>query len=218
MKPPMRSLVLLALLALSQTGSFHLQAKATREGEQPQAVPETLLWYRQAASQWDHAMPLGNGRLGAMVFGNVNRERIQLNESSLWMGRRMERDNPDALKHLAEVRRLLFTGAPVEAYRLADKHLMGRPQRLQSYQTLGDLRLTFDHEEAISDYRRELDLDTGIARVTYRAGSLAIVREVFVSHPDQAIVVRITADRPRALTFSVWMDRSQDAATEIAGG
>ena len=144
MKGPMLALVILALVGTSQpggtsqSGGFRLQAEATRAGAQPQAASETTLWYRQAAAQWDHAMPLGNGRLGAMVFGNVNRERIQLNESSLWMGRRMERDNPDALKHLAEVRRLLFTGAPVEAYRLADKHLMGRPQR-QSH--AGDLHL-----------------------------------------------------------------------------
>jgi alpha-L-fucosidase 2 len=178
---------------------------------------QTTLWYTQPAAQWDHAMPVGNGRLGAMVFGNVNRERIQLNEHTLWMGGRMDRDNPEALKHLPEVRRLLFAGKPVEAYRLADKHLMGRPQRLQSYQTLADLRLTFDHEEQISDYRRELDLDTGIVRVSYRAGDTVITREVLASHPDQAIVIRVTASRPGVLTFSFWLDRSQDATTEIAG-
>ena len=182
----------------------------------PQRAP-TVLWYRQPAAQWDHAMPLGNGRLGAMVFGAVNRERIQLNEHSLWLGGPRERDNPDALKHLAEVRRLLFAGAPAEAYRLADKHLMGRPQRLLSYQTLADLRLTFDHEEPISEYRRELDLDAAVARVTYRAGDVRIQRDVFASHPDQAIVVRITADRPKALNVSVWMDRLQDAVTVVEG-
>ena len=174
-------------------------------------------WYRQPASQWDHAMPLGNGRLGAMVFGSVNRERIQLNEHSLWLGGPRERDNPDAYKHLAEVRRLLFAGAPVEAYRLADKYLMGRPQRLLSYQTLGDLRLTFDHEDTISDYRRELDLDSAVARVSYRAGDVRVQREVFASHPDQVIVVRITADKPKALNVSIWMDRLQDAVTSIDG-
>ena len=162
-------------------------------------------------------MPLGNGRLGAMVFGVVNRERIQLNEHSLWLGGPRERDNPGALPHLTEVRRLLFAGAPVEAYRLADKYLMGRPQRLLSYQTLADLRLTFDHEEPISEYRRELNLDTAVARVSYRAGGVRIHREVFASHPDQVIVVRITADRPKALNVSVWMDRLQDAVTGIEG-
>ena len=150
---------------------------------QPPVNIGTTLWYRQPAAQWDHAMPLGNGRLGAMVFGNVNRERIQLNESSLWMGGTMERDNPQALKHLPEVRRLLFAGAPADVYRLADKYLMARPQRLQSYQTLGDLRLTFDHEEHIGDYRRELDLDSGSfasrtapARPVSRGRSLSAIR------------------------------------------
>ena len=105
------------------------------------------LWYRQAAPQWDHAMPLGNGRLGAMVFGSVNRERIQLNEDTLWMGGPRETDNPEARAALPEVRRLLFAGKPREAYALAEKKLMGKPWRLESYQTLGDLRLNFDYEE-----------------------------------------------------------------------
>jgi alpha-L-fucosidase 2 len=178
---------------------------------------ETVLRYAQPAAQWDHALPVGNGRLGAMVFGTVNRERIQLNENTLWMGGPQQRDNPDALKHLPEVRRLLFAGKPAEAYRLADKHLMARPQRLQSYQTLADLRLTFDHEGQMSGYRRELDLDSGIVRISYTIADVTFTREVFASHPDQAIVVRIAASRPGALNFSAWMERSQDASTEING-
>jgi len=207
-----RHLLTVLLLLLSSTSA----PPAQRAPAAP-AAAESTLWYRQAASQWDHAMPLGNGRLGAMVFGSVNRERVQLNENTLWLGGRRDTDNPEALKHLPDVRRLLFEGKPVEAYRLADKYLMGRPQRLLSYQTLGDLRLTFDHEETISDYRRQLDLDTGIARVSYRAGNTHIVRDVFVSHPDQVIVMRITADQPASLDVSIWMDRLQDATTTIAG-
>ena len=127
------------------------------------------------------------------------------------------RDNPEALQHLPEVRRLLFAGRPAEAYRLAEKHLMGRPSRLQSYQTLGDLRLTFEHEGQPADYRRELDLDAAIARVTYRAGDARFTREVFASHPDQVIVVRVSADRPGRVTLNVWMDRPQDAHTVTTG-
>ncbi len=185
-------------------------------------APVTL-WYRQPAAQWDHAMPIGNGRLGAMVFGAVNRERIQLNEEALWMPagdpRRQPsgRDNPEALTHLPEVRRLLFAGRPAEAYRLAEKYLMGRPSRLQSYQTLGDLRLTFEHAGQPADYRRELDLDAAIARVTYRIGEVRFTREVFASHPDQAIVVRLGADRAAQITLNVWMDRPQDAETITLG-
>ena len=176
-----------------------------------------VIWLRSAASQWDHAFPVGNGRLGAMVFGTVNRERIQLNEESLWMGGPRETDNPEALAHLPEVRRLLFAGRPREAYALAERKLMGRPWRLESYQSLGDLRLNFDHEGTISDYRRELDIDAAVVRVTYRVDGIRFTREVFASHPDQVIVVRLTVDRPGALTFGAWIDRSQDAATEISG-
>ena len=185
---------------------------ASQPGERPH-----VLWYAQPAPQWDHALPLGNGRLGAMVFGAVNRERIQLNEHSLWMGGRQDRDNPDALKFLPEVRRRLFAGDPVGAYAVAERRLMGQPSRLQSYQTLGELRLAFDHEEPISDYRRELDLDTAIARVSYKAGAIRVARETFVSHPDQVVVVHIAADKPASTTVSVWLDRLQDARTETAG-
>lgn len=198
------------VLILSSTAVF----------SQPLPSPGALtLWYSRPAPQWDHAMPVGNGRLGAMVFGAVNRERIQLNEESLWMpsGDPLERDNPEALKHLPEVRRLLFAGAPSEAYRLAEKYLVGRPSRLQSYQTLGDLRLTFEHDGQSADYRRELDLDAAIARVSYRVGEVRYTREVFASHPDQAVVVRLAADRPGAITLNVWMDRPQDARTTTIG-
>jgi alpha-L-fucosidase 2 len=173
------------------------------------------LWYRRPAPQWDHALPLGNGRLGAMVFGQVNRERIQLNENTLWMGGPRDANNPDALAALPEVRRLLFEGRPDEAYRMAEKKLMGRPSRLQSYQTLGDLRFWFDHDGEIGDYRLELDIDTAIATLTYRAGGVRYRREVFASHPAQAIVVRVSADQPGRISMSTWIERTQDATTQI---
>jgi len=192
----------------------------TRTSATPQTVAPSIdstIWLASAASEWHHAFPVGNGRLGAMVFGAVNRERIQLNEETLWMGGRRDTDNPDALAALPEVRRLLFAGRPREAYALAERKMMGKPWRLESYQSLADLRLNFDHEGQISDYRRELDLDTAVARVTYRVDGIRYVREVFASHPDRAIVVRLTVDKPGALTFSAWIDRQQDARTEIAG-
>ena len=181
-----------------------------------QARVENILFYTHPAREWNQALPLGNGRLGAMVFGNVNGERIQLNEHSLWMGGPRDTNNPDALKHLPEVRRLLFAGLPVEAYAVAEKYSMGRPFRLESYQTLGDLRLTFEHDGAPSDYRLELDIDSAIARLTYRFGNVRYTREVFASHPAQAIVMRISADAPAKITVSTWIDRQQDATTEVA--
>jgi alpha-L-fucosidase 2 len=173
------------------------------------------LWYRRPAPQWDHALPLGNGRLGAMVFGQVNRERIQLNDNTLWMGGPRDTNNPDALASLPEVRRLLFAGQPAEAYTIAEKRLMGRPFRLESYQTLGDLRLWFDHEGEITDYRLALDLDTAIATLAYQVNGVRYSREMFVSHPAQAIVVRVVADRPGHVSMSTWIERSQDASTEV---
>ena len=197
--------------------AFVILTHISPPAQNPGAASAMTLWYRQAAPQWDHAMPLGNGRLGAVVFGNVNRERIQLNEETLWMGGPRQTDNPDARVHLPEVRRLLFEGKPREAYAIAEKYLMGKPWRLESYQTLGDLRLNFDYEGTISEYRRELDLDQAIARVTYRVDGVRHTRETFVSHPDQAVVVRVSAERPGSVSLGVWMDRAQDAVTRIVG-
>ena len=186
-------------------------------GLAPRARAENVLHYERPAPRWDHGLPLGNGRLGAVVFGDARRERIALNESSLWMGGRRERDNPDALAHLAEVRRLLFAGEPQQAALLAEKKLMGRPQRLESYQTLGELRLQLDHEQAPEDYRFELDIDRAVASVSYRADGVRYRREVFASAPDQVIVLRVTADQPGSLSFSLQLDRLQDATSDIFG-
>jgi alpha-L-fucosidase 2 len=175
------------------------------------------LWYDHPAPQWDHGLPIGNGRLGAVLFGGVTRDRLQLNESSLWMGGPKERDNPEALAHLGEVRRLLFSGQPREAAVLAERKLMARPSRLESYQTLGDLRLQFDQEDDVTDYRLELDLDSAIARVSYRQGGVRYTREVFASAPDQVIVVRLTADAPGKVSFSASLDRTQDARSTVDG-
>jgi alpha-L-fucosidase 2 len=174
------------------------------------------LWYKQPARQWDHGLPLGNGRLGGVVFGEVRRERISLNESSLWMGGPQDRDNPEALAHLPEMRRLLFAGHPREAAALAERKLMGRPHRLESYQTLGDLRLAFEHEGTAEAYRRELDIDSAIARTSYLLGGVRYAREVFVSAPDQVMVVRLTADKPSRISTSISLDRVQDARARIA--
>ena len=207
---------ILTLLLLTLSSAFALRASADL-GLQTSSQDDQTIWLRSAASQWDHAFPVGNGRLGAMVFGSVNRERIQLNEETLWMGGPRETDNPEALKALPDVRRLLFEGRPTQAYALAERKMMGKPWRLESYQSLADLRLNFDHEGTIGDYRRELDLDAAVARVTYKLDGVLFTREVFASHPDRAIVVRLTVDRPGALTFGAWIDRQQDARTEIAG-
>nr|MBA3708329.1 glycoside hydrolase family 95 protein [Planctomycetota bacterium] len=163
---------------------------------------DTALWYRLPVTEWDQAMPIGNGRLGGMIFGGTARERIQLNENSLWAGGPRTWDNPRAFSHLAEVRALLTAGRPVEAMALADRHLMAEPLRLSPYQPLGDALLGFAGHERADAYRRELDLDQALVTVSYRVDGVAFRREYFASAVDEVLVVRLTADRPGALSFT----------------
>jgi len=169
------------------------------------------LWYRQPAQQWVEALPAGNGRLGAMVFGGIQSERIQLNEETIWDGFPRDVNNPAALKALPEVRRLLFEGRNEEATKLSAQTMMGIPHRIKSYQPLGDLRIEFPTLAGVSDYRRELDLDTAVAAVRYQAGRVAYTREIFASHPDNVIVVRIAGDKPGSVTARFTLTRQQDA-------
>ena len=176
-----------------------------------------ILWYRQPAQEWVEALPIGNGRLGAMVFGLIERERIQLNEDSLWSGKSIERDKPDGAKYLAEARQLLFEGKYAEAEKLVGEKVMGLrlDGGIHTYQTLGDLELFFEQSAETSDYRRELDLDSAIARVSYRVGNATFMREVFSSAVDQAIVVHLACDKPGMITFDANLSRPRDASIEI---
>jgi alpha-L-fucosidase 2 len=163
------------------------------------ASDDLRLWYEAPAAKWVEALPVGNGRLGAMVFGGVERERLQLNEDTLWSGGPRDWDNPRAHELLPEVRRLIAAGE----YAAADQLCRGMQGPYnESYQPLGDLRLHVDHAGPPADYRRELDLASAIARVTYRAGGVTYTREAFVSAPHQVLVVRVTADRPGAVSFT----------------
>jgi len=171
------------------------------------AGPERLsLWYDRPAEQWTQALPIGNGRLGAMVFGGTASERIQLNEDTFWSGRPHDYTNPEARQHLDQVRKLIFESKHSEAQAIVDRHMMGIPRFMQAYQTLGDLRLAFPGHEQVTDYHRELDLDQAIVRVTYRVGGAQFTREMFSSATDQAIVVHLTCDKPGRLTFTASLD------------
>jgi alpha-L-fucosidase 2 len=160
------------------------------------SAKDMLLWYRKPGQKWLEGMPLGNGMIGAMVFGRVREERIALNESSFWSGRPHDYNNPEALKYFPKIRELVVAGRFQEAEKLVDKHFYGIPAAQQAYQPLGDLLLSFDGTKNPDAYRRELDMEAGVARVTYRAGDATFTREVFVSHPDRVMVVRIAADKP----------------------
>lgn len=172
-----------------------------------------VLWYRQPAAKWTEALPIGNGRLGGMVFGGVASERIQLNEGTVWAGEKRDRSNPAGGAALPEVRRLLFAGKPKEAEALAEKDIIAIPKRMPPYQTLGDLTIHFPHQEEFTDYTRELDLNTAIVRMRYRSGDTVYTREIFSSAPDQVIVMRLTADKPGRIAFTATLSREQDATT-----
>jgi alpha-L-fucosidase 2 len=160
-----------------------------------------ILWHGDPAGDWNSALPLGNGRLGAMCFGGVVRDEFQLNEDTLWSGGPYSPVNPEALPHLEEVRALLFAGRYREAHDLADRHMMGRPYLQTAYQPAGRLLLDFDNSTLYSDYRRTLDLQNALHETRYMADGVRVVRESFTSAADHVLVICISADRPGALNF-----------------
>jgi alpha-L-fucosidase 2 len=178
----------------------------------PQAptASDLRLWYGQPGEQWNQALPVGNGRLGAMVFGRTANETIQLNEETLWSGGPYDPVVPGAYQALPEIRRLLFSGDIPAAHDLFGRTMMGRPYEQMKYQPLGNLQLTFPGHESATDYRRELDLDAAVARVEYTVDGTRFVREVFSSAPDQVIVVRISANRPGAVSFTAALEGARN--------
>ncbi len=170
---------------------------------------DLVLWYDSPAGEWTGALPVGNGRLGAMVFGGIEKDRLQLNEESVWTGHPVERRNPEARKYLKKVRELLFAGKYVEAQQLAQEKLIGTRLEpgLHTYQTLGDLTFQFENHQKTADYHRELDLSDAVARVSYTIDNIAYKREIFSSAVDQAVIYRMDCDKPGKLTFSVTYSR-----------
>ena len=172
--------------------------------------PDLRLWYRQPAESWNQALPVGNGRLGAMVFGRTADETIQLNEETLWSGGPYDPVVTGAYRALPEIRRLLFAGDIAAAHDLFGRTMMGRPYEQMKYQPLGNLRLTFPGHDRVTDYRRELDLDAAAVRVSYTIDGTRFLREIFSSAPDQVIVIRISADRPGAVSFTAALEGARN--------
>lgn len=166
------------------------------------------LWYCQPAKEWTEALPVGNGRLGGMVFGNVSEERIQLNEDSIWYGGPKDAENPDSLKYLPELRRLLFAGEVEKASFLARMTMLSNPKYYNPYQTLGDLKLFFAGTfNEWDNYERELDLNLGIIKITYTIGNIKYEREIFSSYADQLIIIHMQCDKPGMLNFCANLNR-----------
>ena len=157
---------------------------------------KNLVWARRSAKVWEEAHPVGNGKLGAMIFGGVADERLQLNENTVWGGEPLDPNNPEGLKALPEIQRLLFENKNNEAVRLAEQTMMGRPAGVHSYKSLGEL--WFDTPElSVGNYVRSLDLSTAVVTVGYTAEGVKYTREYFASAVDNVIVVRIGADTKR---------------------
>ena len=183
----------------------------------PTTVPnneDLVLWYDKPAREWTEALPIGNGRLGAMIFGGPASEQLQLNEDTLYAGAPYDPNNPNALAALPEARRLVFAGRYKEAHDLVGAKMMAQPIKQMPYEPVGDLKLLWRHE-SVTDYRRQLDLNTAIATVSYRAGAVTFTREMFASPVDQVIVVSLTADKPGQLNFSAVFETPQKATVSV---
>ena len=179
---------------------------------------EQVMWYDRPADEWCDALPLGNGRLGAMVYGHTRVERIQLNEDSLWYGKAMDRDNPRLKDALPRIRQHVFNGEIRQAEDLIQRYMLGAPYSMRHYETLGELDIGVNclspfstgwapRSEGAENYRQELDLLHGIHRLRWTEQNIRYTRECFISHPDQVLCIRYQADRPGSLQLQVRYDR-----------
>ena len=184
-------------------------------------APNLRLWYREPARVWPNALPIGNGKFGAMVWGQVQKERWQLNEDSVWYGGPRDRNPKDALQYLPELRRLLDKGQLAEAEKLVERAFVAMPESQRHYESLGLANLIFPHKETDArNYKRWLDLETATTGVSYDLGEVCFTRELFASHPANVIAAEFTASKPGMVTFDLRIirqagmpiqDRSPDA-------
>ncbi len=205
-----RMLIAVAMIALCASSAF---AQAADD-------PAMTLWYRQPANSWLQAMLMGNGIVGAMLFGKTDHERIALNEGTFWSGRPHDYNNPDAIHYFPKIRDLVFAGKFQEAEKMANEHFFGVPAAQQAFEPIGDLNLDFEGSNDASDYRRSLNIETGIATIRYRLGDATYQREVFVSYPDRVIVIRLTCDKPGQISLgasfkSPYLDQTSASGSDL---
>ena len=201
----MKTTIIFLLLFLSLTGSA--------------IIPKSQsLWYRQAAKNWNEALPLGNGTLGAMIFGVADKETIPLNINTFWAGSPLNYSVADAFKSLPEIRRLLFSGKEMEATEFAGKTFMGNPRYQAAYQPLGELRLLFPLSSRNEYYKRSLDLNKGVATTVFRNKGITYKRESFISFPDQVMVIHLTADKPGKISLEVELASEFQNSVKIQKG
>ena len=186
----LRMMVIFTILSSCSSSNIKLQG-------------DMILWYDKPAEAWLDASPIGNGFIGGKVFGKTAKERIALNETTFWSGAPHDYNNPSAGEHYEYIKEQLFAGKYAEMGDYITKNFNGIPHILEAFQPLGDLFLTFPDVDstAVTDYRREMDMETGIVTVSYKSGDVTYNRETFVSYPDKVMVIRITTDKKKSLNM-----------------
>jgi len=174
-----------------------------------------ILWYKQPAKEWIEALPLGNGRLGAMVFGNPVHEIIQLNEESIWAGCKINNNNPNALKHLDELRKALFDSQYDKAKNIAEENFVGTPPEVRSYQPFGELLINYNWKSSPGDYRRQLDLETGIVTTQFQVEGKKYAQRVWISAPDNLMVIQIQSENGGLINSSFQLKRERDVMIKV---
>ncbi len=193
-----RQVLLIAGIAVS----VGVLGRADQQASPPPPGQAPLIWYTHPADKWENALPVGNGRLGAMVFGRTDEEQVQINEETYWSGGPYSTTVRGGYRALPQIRKLIFDGELVRAHRLFGRQLMGYPVEQQKYQSLGSLVLKLAANGTVQDYRHQLDLDTAVVTTTYTQGGVRFRRDVFVTPIDQVIVVRLAADGPGRISFT----------------
>lgn len=176
---------------------------------------ELKLWYSKPASIWEEALPIGNGRLGAMIFGGVAEEHIQFNEETLWTGAPHDYSHEGASQYLGQIRELIWQGKQKEAEDLAMNQFMSVPIGQRKYQPFGDLWIKFQNQGDVTNYRRELDLSTALCWTTYKSGGTIYTREYLASTPDQTIAVNLKADKQQSISFDLTMSSLHEGFSSV---
>ena len=170
-----------------------------------QTKPALKLWYNKpSGTTWENALPIGNGRLGAMIYGNVEQETIQLNEHTVWSGSPNRNDNPLALDSLDIIRKLIFEGRQKEAERIVNRVIITKKSHGQKFEPVGSLQLAFAGQENYTNYSRELDIERAVTKTSYTVNGVNYVREALASFPDRVVVMRLTASKPASISFNAF--------------
>jgi alpha-L-fucosidase 2 len=218
-KPPEAALMRMLAIVFVLSITLLTACNTVQAGMEETAVNDNLkLWYDTPAGQWVEALPVGNGRLGAMVFGNPGREKLQLNEETIWSGGPGSNNNPGALAALPEMRRLLFEQKWKEAENLANESFLSKTSHGMAYQPAGDLCLEFPGHENSASYYRDLDISRAVATTRYTVDGVEYTREVFASFTGQAIVFRVTASQKGQVNFSAFFDSPQQSEITVQDG